>query len=126
MSGVTPVAIVVQTTGERIGMKLFNRAEYPCAVKRFQFGMRFSATSRSRRSQSRPSRPSQITPGPFCSPGRKPTPEGWPRPPPTGAPAALSRRALGGRLPGTAEPGLDVRLREIRIGNQVRAAIEED
>ncbi len=60
-SGPTPVATVVQTTGESTGMKLFNLALYPSDVSRFQLGIRPSAARRSSSSQSRPSSPSQIT-----------------------------------------------------------------
>src|SRR5258706_15587454 len=60
-SGPTPVAIVVQMTGERIGTKLVIRVVYPSAERRFQLGMRPSAVRRSRISKSRPSRPIQRT-----------------------------------------------------------------
>src|SRR5206468_4611314 len=60
-SGPTPVAIVVQTIGDRIGTKLVIRVEYPSAASLFQLGIRPSAARRSRISKSRPSNPIQRT-----------------------------------------------------------------
>ncbi len=59
--GETPVAMVVQISGDNIGTMVVISPQVPASISRFRFGIRPASTHGRTRSQSRPSRPRTST-----------------------------------------------------------------